>query len=71
MCAIISVFVPPLGPIEVMPRCGGSVVLYRIARTNLEDPLDREYLDARIRYETAGSYDLRFLVERADEADDA
>jgi hypothetical protein len=48
-----------------------AVVLFRIARTNLEDPMDTEYLDARIKQETVGSYDLRFLIEKADEADNA
>lgn len=47
---------------------GQAVVLYRIARANLADPLDETYLDARIRHETAGSYGLQYLVEKADEA---
>jgi hypothetical protein len=46
-----------------------AVILYRVARQNLEDPLDEEYLDRRIKHETAGSYDLRFLIEKVDEAD--
>jgi hypothetical protein len=50
---------------------GQAVVLYRIARVNLEDPLDTEYLDDRIRHETAGCYDLCFLIGKADEADNA
>jgi hypothetical protein len=33
---------------------GQAIVLYRIARQNLEDPLDEEYLDRRIKAETLG-----------------
>jgi hypothetical protein len=46
-----------------------AIILYRIARRNLEDPLDQDYLDSRIRQETLGHYDLGFLAEKADEAD--
>jgi hypothetical protein len=52
-----------------MVMLGQAVVLYRIARANLADPLDETYLDARIRHETGGSRDLQFLTEKADEAD--
>ena len=50
---------------------GQAVILYRIARQNLADPLDEEYLDARIRQETAGSLDLAFLIGKAGAADHA
>lgn len=59
---------PQRGDAEML---GQAVVLYRIARQNLEDPVDEQYLDRRIRHETAGSYDLRFLIDKADEADDS
>jgi hypothetical protein len=45
-----------------------AVVLYQIARENLEDPINEEYLDRRIRHETLGLCDLRFLIEKADAA---
>lgn len=45
-----------------------AIVLYQIARENLEDPVDEEYLDARIRHETLGLCDLKFLSEKANEA---
>lgn len=47
-----------------------AVVLYQIARQNLEDPIDEEYLDRRIRHETLGSCDLGFLIEQANARDD-
>lgn len=59
---------PDRGDAEML---GQAVALYRIARTNLEDPLDTQYLDARIKHETAGSCDLQFLIEKADEANNA
>ena len=59
---------PDRGDAEML---GQAVILYRIARQNLEDPLDTQYLDQRIRHETAGTYDLRFLIEKADEANNA
>jgi hypothetical protein len=46
-----------------------AIVLYQIARANLEDPLDEEYLDRRIRHETAGLCDLGFLIEQSNAAD--
>jgi hypothetical protein len=46
-----------------------AVVLYQIARENLEDPIDEEYLDRRIRHETLGSCDLSFLIEQANASD--
>lgn len=48
---------------------GQAVALYRIARHNLEDPLDEEYLDRRIKAETLGECDLSSLIEKSDEAD--
>jgi hypothetical protein len=59
---------PVRGDAEML---GQAIVLYRIARHNLEHPLDTQYLDQRIKHETAGSYDLRFLIEEADEANNA
>jgi hypothetical protein len=50
---------------------GQAITLYRIARQNLEDPLDEEYLDRRIKAETLGECDIRSLIEKIDEADDA
>ena len=50
---------------------GQAIALYRIARQNLEDPLDEEYLDRRIKTETLGECDLGSLIEKTDEADDA
>ncbi|HXQ52295.1 MAG TPA: hypothetical protein VN754_07540 [Candidatus Binataceae bacterium] len=48
-----------------------AIVLYRIAKLDVETPLDEDYLDQRIGYETAGTYSLRFLSEKADEAHDS
>lgn len=48
-----------------------AILLYQVARLNLEYPLDEAYLDHRIRQETLGSCNLAFLIEKADEADNA
>jgi hypothetical protein len=58
---------PNQGDAEML---GQALILYLSSRENLEDPLDTQYLDQRIRHETAGSYDLRFLIEKADETND-
>jgi hypothetical protein len=44
---------------------GQAVILYKIARDNLETAIDEGYLDARIRTETGDSYNLSFLVEQS------
>lgn len=46
-----------------------AIALYKIAISSLENPLDMEYLNHRIRHETMGDYDLRFLTEKADGTD--
>jgi len=48
-----------------------AAVLYQIARYDLDHPLDEAYLDTRIKHESSGVCDLRFLIEKANETDDA
>lgn len=45
-----------------------AIILYQIAKFDLEKGLDEGYLDRRIKHETAGACDLRFLKEKASDA---
>jgi hypothetical protein len=45
-----------------------AVALYQIAKAGL-GTVDDDYLDRRVREETAGDLDLQWLTEKADEAD--
>lgn len=58
----------PQGHCEMLEQ---AIKLYKITVSRLESSLDREYLDRRIIYETAGVYDLQFLAGRADGPDDS
>lgn len=46
---------------------GQAVILYEIASATLVSSLDEAYLDQRIKHETAGQYDLRFLIAKAND----
>ncbi len=48
-----------------------AIALYQIAKAGLISTVDEGYLDRRIREETAGDLDLRWLTEKVDEADDS
>jgi hypothetical protein len=49
---------------------GQAVILYQIATGNLATSLDEAYLEQRIKQETAGVYDLSFLIEQANDRND-
>ncbi|HEV2545924.1 MAG TPA: hypothetical protein VGU20_01165 [Stellaceae bacterium] len=48
-----------------------AVILYKIASYSLASVLDAAYLDRRIKQETLGVYSLEFLIEQADDRNDA
>lgn len=46
-----------------------AVVLYRIACADIENPSDEQYLETRIRHETANTYGVKYLKEKANDPD--
>lgn len=49
---------------------GQAIILYKVSTYSLAKPLDRAYLDCRIKQETADEHDLAFLIERANDPSD-